>query len=128
VYNRTSLAKYAQSVTVADWSDPSSTAGLHGAVYQTCQLPRTYSGGTKQGASPSADAEADAAAPSQWLRQVTQPMGTADGDGVIVPRPFRSISELTINCTLSLVGLLYSWTRSEKFDWTDACMYLLARV
>lgn len=62
VYNRTSLAKYAQSVTVADWSDPSSTAGLHGAVYQACQSPRTYSGGTKRGASPSVDAETGAAA------------------------------------------------------------------
>lgn len=35
VYNRTSSAKYAQSTTVADWSDPHNTAGLHGAVYQT---------------------------------------------------------------------------------------------
>lgn len=47
VYNRTSLAKYAQSVTVADWSDPYNTAGLHGAVFQVGQPSRMFSSAAK---------------------------------------------------------------------------------
>ena len=34
VYNKTVSMKYVQSIPVGDWSDPSQTVGLHGAVHQ----------------------------------------------------------------------------------------------
>lgn len=37
MYNKTSLSKYSSSIPIADWSDPSQTTGLHGAVHQVGQ-------------------------------------------------------------------------------------------
>ena len=34
IYNKTTSMKYIQSIPVGDWSDPSQTTGLHGAVHQ----------------------------------------------------------------------------------------------
>lgn len=34
VYNKTAFMKYERSIPVGDWSDPSQTVGLHGAVHQ----------------------------------------------------------------------------------------------